>query len=523
METKPLKAWNAGWHSELDEVIANQEALRVDALGSTRPIRAKAETPAEINELFDGIAYNKGAAVLRMVEGYVGAEAFRAGVNAYIEQFKYGNARAEDFWTVMTRTSGKPVDKVMSRFVDQPGVPLLSLALQCAADTGAMSMSQTRYLQLTQSSAARAEQWDIPACVRLPDRTSQCEPLDTNSGKMTLAGCPAWVMGNADGLGYYRVGYPAEMVRAIAAHLTALTPAERLSLLADERALVRAGKHDVSVELDLATGLSADRQNVVVGALIGTLGEIEDDFTTDESRAKYRQWVKRLLDPIFADVGWTGSPGDPVERKKLRANLVGALGEIARDPAVLTRARALTEQLMKDPTSVDPELRDTVVFLAPIGGDRALYDKYVAAAQAAKTPDERYRYLAGLTRFSDPVLITRTLEMTLSADVRPQDVPQAVGGLLSNRDGHDVAWTGVSRRWADLQKKVGPFLGGPALVGPLGTFCSTQKASEIRAFFAAHPIPEAQRTLQQALESIEVCAAVRAAQAPVLAEWLKTR
>ena len=100
---------------ELDEV-AGQPGR---AWGSTRcdrrgPIRAKASTPAEINELFDAIAYEKGAAVLRMVESWVGAEAFRTGVNAYVERFKYGNARAEDFWDTLAKSTGKPVDRVMS-------------------------------------------------------------------------------------------------------------------------------------------------------------------------------------------------------------------------------------------------------------------------------------------------------------------------------------------------------------------------------------------------------------------------
>ena len=60
--------------------------------------------------MFDGIAYEKGAAVLRMVESWVGEEPFRAGVNAYIDRFKSGNARAEDFWGTLTKVTGKPVD-----------------------------------------------------------------------------------------------------------------------------------------------------------------------------------------------------------------------------------------------------------------------------------------------------------------------------------------------------------------------------------------------------------------------------
>src|SRR5262249_19554082 len=142
METKPLKAWKPEWHMELDEVQSNQSAMSLDSLKNTRPIRAEAWTPAEISELFDAITYEKGAAVLRMVESWVGEEPFRAGVNAYIERFKYGNARAEDFWNTLTKVTGKPVDRVMAGFVDQPGVPMVDASLKCADSAGNVRVTQ---------------------------------------------------------------------------------------------------------------------------------------------------------------------------------------------------------------------------------------------------------------------------------------------------------------------------------------------------------------------------------------------
>ena len=523
METKPLKAWSSGWHSELDEVIANQDALRLDALSSTRPVRTKAETPEEINELFDAIAYNKGAAVLRMVEGYVGAEPFRAGVNAYLQKFQYGNARAEDFWTVMAQTTGKPVDKVMESFVDHPGAPLLSLSLQCAGGGATIQMAQERYRQLAQKPVSD-ERWDIPACVRLPDRSGQCDSLADRAGTMPLSTCPAWVHGNEDGLGYYRVGYPPEVVRALAAHVTMITPAERLSLIADEIALVRAGKHDVTVALDLASGMADERQETVVGAVVGMLGQFDEELTTPQSRTKYRQWVSSLFGAAFAELGWSGPASEPSARKVLRAEVLGALGGIAHDPQVLARARALVEQGLQRRASIDPELRDTVVNLAAIGGNQALYDRFLAASKAAvANPEEHYRYLLALGRFSDPALVRRTIDLVLSPAIRPQDTPRFVEELLGNSDTNDEAWAVLRHRWAELQKKVGPFLGNPGIVASLGAFCSDARATEIRDFFAAHPVPDAQRSLQQALERIDVCSAVRKSQSGVLADWLAGR
>jgi hypothetical protein len=166
-------------------------------------------------------------------------------------------------------------------------------------------------------------------------------------------------------------------------------------------------------------------------------------------------------------------------------------------------------------------LRDPVVKLAAIDGDASLYDRYLARARAVTEPDEHYRYLYALARFSDPALIRRTMDLILSPEVRTQDVAIFIARLLSNPDGRDLAWTLLRGRWSDLQKKVGPFLGNPTLIGALDSFCGHGNADELRRFFAEHPVPDAQRTLQQTLEEVELCGAIAGAQAPMLARWLE--
>jgi len=111
MSSKPLQKWKPEWNFGLDDVSGTGGTLKVDALDNTRPIHQAAETPAQIQELFDGIAYGKAAAVLRMLESYLGEETFRAGVNAYLKQHQYANATAEDFWDAQARRPGSPSTK----------------------------------------------------------------------------------------------------------------------------------------------------------------------------------------------------------------------------------------------------------------------------------------------------------------------------------------------------------------------------------------------------------------------------
>ncbi|MBV8630641.1 MAG: M1 family peptidase, partial [Silvibacterium sp.] len=126
MENKPVAAWRPEWNIPQDVAAGLNGTLNLDAQHTTRTIRAKAETPDEINEMFDGITYGKAGAMLLMVENYEGEETFRRGVHNYLAAHMYGNATAEDFWNAQTEVSRKPIDKVMTSFVEQPGEPLLS-------------------------------------------------------------------------------------------------------------------------------------------------------------------------------------------------------------------------------------------------------------------------------------------------------------------------------------------------------------------------------------------------------------
>lgn len=522
MESKPIEAWKPEWHVDLGDVQSNQNAMGLDALRSTRPIRSKASTPAEINELFDGIAYEKGAAVIRMIERWLGEEAFRKGVNAYIETFKYGNARAEDFWSTVAHTADKPVDRVMKSFVDQPGVPIVNVKVNCSGNTGSVSVTQERYVR-DGSAPVDAQLWSIPVCIKTPSGRTTCRVVSDKTASIPLDSCPAWVMPNAGARGYYRMGFSPEMLRALAPHVASLEPAERIALIDDEWALVRAGRHDVGSFLDLASGFKAERNSAVLGTLAGTLGLIDQALTTDATRPAFRAWVSSLLKPALQDIGWTPRAGEPADVASARATLVGTLGAVSRDADVVSKARELAMQELARPGSLQPELVNVVVDLAALAGDQALYDKYLERSRAATDPEEKYRYLNGLTSFTDPALVRRTMDLVLGPEVRNQDAKIVIAAMLGSTDTRRLAWELLQTRWDEVQKKTGEFVGNTVIVGGLSAFCDTRTLEEVKQFFSTHKVPDAERTLQQSMERIGSCATLSNAQSGKLADWLKTR
>jgi aminopeptidase N len=522
MESKPVEAWKPEWHIDLDDVQSNQTAMGLDALRSTRPIRSKASTPAEINELFDAIAYEKGAAVVRMVERWLGEETFRKGVNAYIEKFKYGNARAEDFWSTVAHTADKPVDQVMKSFVDQPGVPIVNVTVNCSGNAGSVAVMQERYVR-DGNAPVDAQLWSIPVCIKTPSGKTTCRVVSDKTATIALDSCPAWVMPNAGARGYYRMGYSPEMLRALAPHVDSLEAAERIALLDDDWALVRAGRHDVGSFLDLASGFKAERNSAVLGTLAGTLGLIDRALTTDATRPAFRAWVSSLLKPALQEIGWMPRAGESGDVASARATLVGTLGAVSRDPEVLSKARELAMQELAKPGSVQPELVNVVVDLAALAGGRALYDKYLERRRRATDPEEKYRYLNALTSFTDPMLVRETMELVLGPDVRNQDAKVVIASMIGNIETQHLAWELLQARWDEVQKKTGEFVGNTVIVGGLSAFCDARTLDEVKQFFSTHKVPDAERTLQQAMERIGSCVALSNAQSRKLARWLETR
>src|SRR5262249_33891294 len=180
MESKPVKAWKPEWNANLDDVSNTGGTLNVDALDNTRPIHQAADTPAQIQELFDGIAYGKAASVLRMLESYLGEDTFRAGINAYLKQHQYGNSTAEDFWGTLAKTSKKPIDQIMPTFVKQAGAPIINVKAQCSGNSTTVQLAQQRYYYNRAKFEAPGDQlWQVPICLKgsASGKTAKCELL----------------------------------------------------------------------------------------------------------------------------------------------------------------------------------------------------------------------------------------------------------------------------------------------------------------------------------------------------------
>ncbi len=518
METKPVGAWKPDWHIAQDVALGTDGVLNYDAGKVTRAIRAKADTPSEINEMFDGITYQKGGAVLDMTENYEGEEVFRRGVHKYLSAHMYGNATAQDFWNAQTETSGKPIDKVMDSFIAQPGVPLLTFT---APQSGSTSASQQRFYLSPDIQATQPQTWTIPVCFKTAagaDATPQCELLSSSQQTLAVPSAPIFYA-NANDKGYYRTEYaPADYNRILGAIENHLTPPERIGFAGNEWALMRSGRGSIADYMNLAAALRNDQNSGVIDDVANAVRTVDERIATPADRKLLAEWVREQFRPAYDRVK-NITPSDTVEKRELRATLFAVLGEIGHDPQIIAEAQQLTQKYLANPASVEPSLARPALEIATANGDSHLFDQLQQLSKTSNNPEVQTTALFSLANFHDPALLRRALDYATSGQVRNQDSAFFFVIALRSRDTRPIAWEYMRKNWDKVHAQLTPLIGG-ALVGSTGSFCTADKAQEVQTFFAAHPVMAAERAVKRATDAIHDCTVLRAAQQAKLTSWL---
>jgi aminopeptidase N len=535
MSFKPVQAWKPEWHVERGEIRQTGGALSTDSIASVRAIRARAETPAEIATLFDGIAYGKAASVLRMVEAYVGPDVFQKGANAYLEKHAYANATAEDFWNQMAATSEKPIDGIMAGFTQQSGAPLVTLVkTECGVKVvqsgrhkkkvpiTQVTLAQQRYFaDAAKLTAGSQEIWQIPVSLR-PEGAKDATYVLLAQRQQTfeLPGCAPWVYANAGGRGYYRSAYDAPTLAKISSELeTGFSPEERIHFLGDEWAMVRVGRLSIGDYLDTLEKMKAERTRALVAVMTDWFGDIHDTVASASDRAAFEKWVRDFLRPLATELGETPMPGESDDRRGLRADVFATLATYGRDPQLLAKSRLLIEQYMRDPNSVEAALAGNALVVSALEGNAELYNRYLEHMKTAKTPEEYYNYFGALSQFPSAELAKRTIELDLSPDVKNQDL-FFIGGLLNNVDTQAAVWELFKSNFPAIKEKAGQSLSG-GFAAVAGSFCDEKLRDDAQDFFASQNLPGSERPLQNAKDTVNACIELRSLQQANLSAYLK--
>ncbi|MFW5921072.1 MAG: M1 family metallopeptidase, partial [Polyangiales bacterium] len=229
------------YHADLHQIESVQHAMKQDSLMSARKIRQPIESNHDIRNAFDSITYRKGGGVLAMFERWMGEETFRDGIRMYMREHTWGNATAEDLVKSLSEAADKDVATPFNTFLTQPGLPFVNVEPTCEEGSASLELSQERYLPVG-SEGDPEQSWKFPMCVKYAaggKTKEQCTMLTEAEATMELEAeeCPAWVLPNAGGAGYFRFALPSEDCEALRTEgWDELSPRDKLAVADSLRA-----------------------------------------------------------------------------------------------------------------------------------------------------------------------------------------------------------------------------------------------------------------------------------------------
>ena len=482
METACVDAYRPEWDEWTRFGLARAEAFQTDSLAATRPIEYVVETPADAEGMFDVLTYEKGGAVLRMMEQYLGPETFRDGVRRYLAAHAYGNTVTADLWSALEEASGQPVGDILDTWILQGGHPIVEVT---ATDDG-ISLGQQR-MGFVGGDPAPARTWSVPVTVR--DATGARRTALVGAEPVAMEVPPGLVQANAGGVGFYRTAYPPELATELTSDAGTLPPLERFMLLDDTWALVGAARVSLADMVAVCDVLSPDTETSVWKAMAGIVGTIRRIGGANAADAT-ASWARRLtaahlgsidrIDPELAGIVW---------------RLAGGIGA---DATVIERSRAWVDR----PDGVDPELLAAAIDVTATHGDHATYERFVDAYRTAPTPQEERRYLEALARFRDPAAFADFLELT-ATEIRTQDAPYQLAVAMGNAVNGAIAWSFTATRWDALVERF-PSNSIVRMAGGIRSLFEPEVTASVLEFFATHDIPQGAATLTQHLELVRV-------------------
>jgi puromycin-sensitive aminopeptidase len=510
--------WQIWSNFGIDQAVA----LATDGLRASRAIEFPVGRPDEVQDMFDVITYDKGAAVLRMIERYLGEDNFRRGLHFYLDKHRYSNTDTTDLWDALEVASGQPVRTTMGTWVDQAGHPLISAEL--VAGGNELKISQRRFL--LDGGTDNDQHWVVPVSVRYATKDGSTEHeqllLEDRSTTIELKGEPTWALVNEGAWGFYRVNYSDDLRERLFASLSQLDSRERLRLTSDTWAQCVAGLLPLATPLELWSLLSDDREPDVWWGITGGLSLL-DLVSDDSDRPTVAATARRLGSKVFAEVGWRPGPDEAPRLARLRARLVTLLGTLGADQQV--RAEALKQLADADAgrAPLPPDLTTAVARVIAAGGGTHEWELLYSHYKEAKTPQDEVRYLDALGGFSERALLQRSVDLAFSGEVRSQDAPFLVAGILSRRDGCTVAWEAMEHRWDEMLDRWPPKSLHRVLESMPGLAAAGDAyAQRAMAWLDAHPLGLGERKVLQARERLLVNLAFKARLAGQLAPVLGT-
>jgi puromycin-sensitive aminopeptidase len=519
MSSRTAARLHPEWDTALDAVAKREHAMKSDALVTTHPVVQRITSVEQATQAFDAITYTKGEAVIRMLESYVGDDAWRTGLRRYIRKFSYGNTVSDDLWHEIATAARAPVMAIARDFTLQPGIPLIRVG-------AAICTTGHTTLQLTQGEFSRDRPdkkpltWRVPVIVESLEATQPVRAV-VSDGKatVTVPGCGPIIV-NAGQSGYFVTQYSPTQFAQIRDSFTKLAAIDQLGILSDTWSMTFSGAEPVSNALDLTATTPGQANPKIWSNIASYLGSVNNYYTSEDvvRRDRFRAFAITTLESVFSNVGWTARPNESDSVALLREELIDTLSALG-DHSIIIEAQRRYRASKTDPTAIPAALRTTLLGVVARHADAATWDQLHAEARAERTPLVKDHLYVLLSTTEDETLARHALELALTSEPDLNNSASMIAGVaqlhpdlaldfaLDHKDAVDA------RVDASGHARFYPSLGASSL--------NAATAEKIEAY-AAQLAPDTRRNANVAIATINYRIKVRNERLPDIDAWLSS-
>jgi tricorn protease interacting factor F2/3 len=475
------------------------DAMSLDALKNSHPINVDVKHPAQIREIFDAISYDKGGNVLRMLENYVGIENFRKGLKYYLTQHKYSNAEGQDLWKSIGKVAHKPVDAMMKTWIDQVGYPVVDVK----RNNSKVSLTQRRFL--SDGSISSKNRWAIPIHIEEGNHESSIL-MKSQKSTVSLKNTDSNFIINSGRYGFYRVQYDDNSLANLSLLIDEkiLNHVDRWSLQNDLFSQCVSGTKQIQEYLDFTTSYHDEDDYITLHNLAQNLYYLYKLTRKEKFSDEIRTYTTQFLGTIFDRLGWDSQKNEKHTDALLRSFVITTLGKLG-DKEILNEAKKRFNKFLKNKNSLAADLQEPVFVLMAWQGNEKTYNKLLSLYKKSTLQEEKIRFLIAMCNFKQKNLLLKTLALSLTPEVRSQNIRVPIMGVSANIYGNEILWPWLKNHWKKLVGRFG--VGNPLanrIVASIGSVIDDKQEKDLRKFFKRNPLPGTERVIEQTLERVRI-------------------
>ncbi|XP_063609327.1 LOW QUALITY PROTEIN: aminopeptidase N-like [Penaeus indicus] len=518
----------------------------LDSLESSHRISIPVGHPDEIVEVFDGISYEKGSSIIRMMTHYLTEATFRKGMSNYLKALAYKNAVQDDLWKYLTLAAHEdgilPLDVTVKMIMDtwtlQKGYPVIHVKRSKDGTSALLTQERFRVERSTNSSNITDYKWWVPLTyttqseanfnqtqAKLWMKESEC-----HTSVLSLPPTDQWVIFNLQQTGYYRVNYDDHNWNLIIQQLKkdhrVISPINRAQIIDDAMNFAKAGRLSYDIAIGVYAYLRNEEEYLPWAAGVSELTYINRMFKLRSGYGALKRYLLNLVSPLYEAVGFDDKIDDPYleqKKRKIAVNWACKLGH--KD--CLDKALTLYRQWMANPDNtslISPNLKWTVYCRAIDEGGEAEWDFAWDQYLRTNVASEKTLLLAAMACTREAWILSRYLEMTINpvSGIRLQDIGGVLRSISFNDVGRSLVWNYLTRNWNDIYsfKKRRR---GELMKSITYSFNTKEQLQEVQSFLRRRKVSLEgnERNVQQVEEKIRNNIAWMDANYDVIMQWLE--